>query len=86
VLVVVDGDLVAEEPGRARAGVGDQSLVLRQLQLELLAQERRKTLLDLFGLDLRPDEPEEMIIGLCRGPGYADPTAGCPGRDGVRGS
>jgi hypothetical protein len=63
---------------RARAGVGDQSLVLRQFQVELFAQERRETLLDLLGLGLWPDEPEEMIISLCRGPGYADPIGICP--------
>ena len=38
-VVVLDGDLVAEEPRRAGAGVGDQRLGLRQLQRELLVQE-----------------------------------------------
>ena len=39
VVVVLDGDLVAEEPRRAGAGVGDQRLVLGQFQLEVVTQE-----------------------------------------------
>ena len=62
--VVLDGDLVAEEPRRARAGVGDQRFVRREFQLELFAQEHRKTLFDLFGLGLGPGEPEQVVIGV----------------------
>ena len=38
-VAVLDGDLVAEEPRRAGAGVGDQRLVLGQFQLEVITQE-----------------------------------------------
>ncbi|WP_211231861.1 hypothetical protein [Amycolatopsis balhimycina] len=41
-VVVLDGDLVAEEPGRACAGVGDQRLVLGEFELEFVTQERRQ--------------------------------------------
>ena len=61
-LAVLDGDLVAEEPGRARAGVGDQGLALRKLQLEIVEQELSEALFDLFGLGLRSGEPEEVIV------------------------
>jgi RNA-directed DNA polymerase len=37
-VVMPDGDLVAEEPRRFRAGVGDHRLGLGQLQLEVIAQ------------------------------------------------
>jgi hypothetical protein len=55
-----DADLIAEEPGPLAAGMGDQRLVRRQLQLELVTQERRQALLDLLGFGLgsggsRPD-------------------------------
>ena len=83
--VVLDGDLVAEESCRAGAGVGDQRLVLGQFQLEFVTQELRQPLFDLLGFGLRPGEPEQMVIGLCRGPGYADPAGGCPGQRAVRG-
>lgn len=65
-------DLVAEEPGRARAGMGDQGLVRRQIQLEFFTQERRQFKLDLFGLGFRSGEPEQVIVGLCRARDYAD--------------
>jgi hypothetical protein len=68
---VPDGDLVAEEPRRAGAGMGDQRLVLGQFQLEILTQEPCQALLDLLGFGPWPDEPQEMIIGLCRAPDYA---------------
>jgi hypothetical protein len=66
------GDLVAEEPRRARAGVGDQGFLPRQLQLEVIAQECREAGLDLLSLGLRPGEPEEVIVGLCRLRDYAE--------------
>jgi hypothetical protein len=47
-----DADLIAEEPGPLAAGMGDQRLVRRQLQLELVTQERRQALLDLLGFGL----------------------------------
>ncbi len=67
---MLDGDLVAEEPRRARAGVGDQGFLPRQLQLEVIAQECREAGLDLLSLGLRPGEPEEVIVGV---PDVAEP-------------
>ena len=68
---MLDGDLVAEELCRPGSGVGDQRLVRRQFQLEVLAQELGEPLFDLLGLGFRPGEPDEVIVGLCRVPGYA---------------
>jgi hypothetical protein len=61
---VLDGDLVAEEPRRAGAGVGDQGLVRVELQGEGLSQEPRQLGLDLLGFGLGPDEPQQVIIGI----------------------
>jgi hypothetical protein len=55
---VLDGDLVAEEPGRACAGVGDQGLVPRQFQLEVVMEELGEAGLDVLGFGFRPGEPE----------------------------
>jgi len=55
---VLDDDLVAEEPRRAGAAVGDQGLVLVQFQGEGLAQERCQVRLDLFGFGLWADESQ----------------------------
>jgi hypothetical protein len=71
VVAVSGGDLVAEELRRACSGVGDQGLLLRQLQLEVVTQEPREALFDLLGFGLGSDEPEQVIVGLCRVPGYA---------------
>jgi hypothetical protein len=59
---VLDGDLIAEEPRRAGAGVGDQGLGLVQFQGEGLPQERRQLCLDLFGFGLRPDESQDVVV------------------------
>jgi hypothetical protein len=59
---VLHGDLVTEEPRRARAGVGDQGLFLRQLQLEIVTQELGQALPDLLCLGFRSGEPEEVVI------------------------
>jgi hypothetical protein len=72
VAAVLDGDLVAEEPRRAGAGVGDQRLVLVEFQLEVLAQEPGKTVPDLLCFGLRPGEPEQDVVGLCRARDYAE--------------
>jgi hypothetical protein len=64
VVGVLNDDLVAEEPGRARSGVGDQCFLLRQFQLEFLTQERRKTDLDFLGFGLRSGEPEEVVVAV----------------------
>ena len=63
-VVVLGGDLVAEEPRRAGAGVGDQRLCLGQLQLELLLQELGEATFDLLGFGLRSGEPEQDVIGV----------------------
>ena len=59
-----DGDLVAEEPRRAGAGVGDQRLGLGQLQLEVILQELGEATFDLLGFGLRSGEPEQDVIGI----------------------
>ena len=59
-VVVLDRDLVAEEPRRAGAGVGDQRLVLGEFQLEFVTQELRQALFDLLGFGLRSGEPEQV--------------------------
>lgn len=41
-VTVLDDDLVAEEPRRVGTGVGDQCLVWREFQLEVIMQERRE--------------------------------------------
>ena len=63
-VVVAHGDLVAEEPRRASAGVGDQRLGLGQLQLEVLLQELSEATFDLLGFGLRSGEPEQDVIGI----------------------
>jgi hypothetical protein len=83
-VVVLDGDLVAEEPRRAGAGVGDQRFLLGQFQLEFFTQELGQALLDFPGFGLRSGEPEQMIIGLCRGPDYAEAACVVPGQGGER--
>ena len=69
---MLGGDLVAEEPRRAGAGVGDQRLGLGQLELEILLQELSEATFDLLGLVLRSSEPEQDVICLCRVPSYAE--------------
>jgi len=61
-VAVLDGDLVAEEPRRAGAGVGDQGLGRVQLQGEGLPQERRQLGLDLLGFGLGPDESQDVVV------------------------
>src|SRR5258708_17150961 len=74
VAAVLDGDLIAEEPRRACAGVGDQCLVLVESQLEVLAQEPGKTVPDLLCFGLRSGEPEEAIVGVAHLPQPPAPT------------
>jgi hypothetical protein len=81
-VVVLDGDLVAEEPGRACAGVGDQRFVLGEFELEFVAQELGQALFDVLGFGLRSGEPEQMVVCLCRVPGYADRGGERAGRRG----
>jgi len=54
---VLDGDLVAEEPGRPGSGVRNQRVVVGQFQLEVVTQEPRQALLDGLGFGLRSGEP-----------------------------
>jgi len=51
--------------------VGDHSLLGGEGELELVTQERGELGLDLLGFGLRAGEPQEVIVGLCRLPGYA---------------
>jgi hypothetical protein len=69
---VLDGDLIAEETGRAGAGVGDQRLAGRQFQPEFITQELCQPLFDLLGFSLGSGEPEQMVICLCRLRDYAE--------------
>ena len=84
VAAVLDGDLVAEEGRCLGAGMRDQGLVLVEFQFEVVTQELGQALLDLPGFGLGPGEPEKVIVGLCRGPDYADFGARCPGQGGGR--
>ncbi len=63
-IVVLDSDLMPEEPCRCGRGVDDQGLRLRQLQLQLVAQETGDLLFDLLSLGFGSDEPEQMIVGV----------------------
>jgi hypothetical protein len=71
-VVVTHGDLVAEEPCRAGAGVGDQRLGLGQFQLEVFLQELGEATFDLLGFGLWSGEPEQDVVGLCRAASYAE--------------
>jgi len=54
----------------------DQRLVGVQFQREVVAQEPCQLVFDGLGFGLRSDEPQEMIVCLCRPPDYAE----CGGR------
>jgi hypothetical protein len=73
---VLGDDVIAEEPRLLGTGVGDQRLARRQFQLELVAQEPGEALLDFLRFGLRAGESEEMVIGLCGLPDYADDAPG----------
>src|SRR2546423_15707338 len=60
-----DGDLVAEEPGRACAGVGDQGLLLAEFQREVFTQELSEAGFCLLFFGLGSGESQEMVIALC---------------------
>jgi hypothetical protein len=80
VVGVLDGDLVAEESRRAGAPMGDERLGLVEFQLEVVAQELCQPGFDVFGLVSWSGESQQVIVGLCRGPGYAELFGGCRGR------
>jgi hypothetical protein len=63
-IVVLDGDVIAEESGRAGAGVGDQRLVLGQFQGEVFPEELGQALFDVFGFGFGSGEPEKGVIGI----------------------
>jgi len=71
-VVVEDGDLVAEEADGLAPPVGDQRLYLRELQLEVVPQELAELARDLLGLPSWPGEAEQESSALCRGPAYAE--------------
>jgi hypothetical protein len=71
VLVVLDGDLVAEEFRRSGSPVGYERLVLGEFQLEIITQERCEACFDFLCFGLRPDEPEQVIV---RVPYVAQPS------------
>jgi hypothetical protein len=51
--------------------VGDQRLAGAEFEREFVAQEPCELIFDVLGFGLRPGEPQEVVVGLCRGPGYA---------------
>jgi hypothetical protein len=55
------GGLVAEEARRLVAGVRDAGLLLRELQREVVAQERAEAIPDRLGFGLGTGEPEEPV-------------------------
>jgi hypothetical protein len=61
---VLNGDLVAEEPRRAGAGVGDQRLLLRQFQRQVVGEELSEAGLDLLGFGSGADEPQDGVVGI----------------------
>jgi hypothetical protein len=63
-VVVLDDDLIAEEPCRLGAGVGDQRLPSGQFQREFVAKECRQLPLDFLGPGLRPGEPQDVVVGI----------------------
>ena len=75
VVRVLGHDVVSQETGLARTGVGDQRLVFGQFQLELVTQESPQEMLDLRCFDLRSTESEEKESrrGGSRPPPLAEP-------------
>lgn len=63
-VVALHSDVVAEESSSPGPSVRDQGLVLRQIQREIVAQERRQALFDLLGFGLGSDEPEQVVVGV----------------------
>src|ERR1700745_3656079 len=57
-------DLVAEEARRLAGGVRDQGLGRRQLQTQLITQERRYLLLDFLGLASGACESQQPVVGI----------------------
>ena len=56
-VVVLDDDLVSEEPRGPGAGMSDQCFVLGQFQFEFVTQELGQALLDLLASDFGPAKP-----------------------------
>jgi hypothetical protein len=68
---VLNVNVIAEEPCPLAAGMGDQGFLLAEFQSEGLPEEPGDSGLDFLGFGLWPGEPQDMVIRLCRGPGYA---------------
>ncbi len=86
-VVVLGGDLVADEPRSAGAGVGDPRLCLRQFQLELIAQELTEATFDLLSFGRRSGEPEQEVVGIADvnlDLALSSRAPGLPGRENVR--
>ena len=64
VVVASDRDFIAEEPGPLGASMGDQCLVRREIQFEVITQELRQAMFDLFGFGLGSGEPEQGVVGV----------------------
>jgi hypothetical protein len=53
--------------GPLGAGMGDQGLAGQEFKLEIVMQELRQASFDLLGFGIRSGEPEQGVVGLCRG-------------------
>jgi hypothetical protein len=62
-IVVEHHNLVAEEPRRFCASMGDQSLRLGQFQSQGIAEEISNPILDVFGFVSWPAETEQKVSG-----------------------
>jgi hypothetical protein len=68
---------------KALAEGSPRGLGLRQLQLEVIAQEVCDSLCDLSGFGLWPTECEQSVIGLYRVPAYIEWSLGARADPGV---
>jgi len=71
-IVLMGDDLIAKETCRSGVAMRDQGLVLREFELEVIAQEGAQATLDLFRFLSWSREPDQPVVGLCRVSGYAD--------------
>jgi hypothetical protein len=63
-IAVLDAYFVSEEPRRLAAGVGNQGFLLVQFQPEGFPEEVRQFFLDFLGFGLRPDESQQLVVGI----------------------
>ena len=59
-VVMSNGDLVAEESCRAGTGMSDQRLLFRQFQSEFVTEELSEALLDLLASAFGPVKPSRV--------------------------